>query len=143
MSSPQTFSGLRSYQVGESSAAGESAFEGRVRSAYSSSLLGTYEWVRKTFQTAPAGGSVDLGSLPATTREPEIGMGVVGPISRDLVGSIQTLPAVLAGIHGDSGEPGVTPASQVHISDSIEDAARGLVGAEQSKNAFLEVLGST
>ena len=121
---------------------GESASE-RVRLAYSSSLLGTYGWVRKTFQTTLAGGSDDSGSLPVPTREPEIGMGVAVPDSHDLVGPIQTIPAVLVGIHGDSDKPRVTPVSQFHFSDSIGEVSRGLAGVEQSENAFLEVQGST
>jgi hypothetical protein len=129
--------------VGESSAAGESVSEELVRLVSSPSILGTYEWVRKAFQTAPVVGSAVTGSSSTTTREPGIGMGVAAQVSRHLVGPIQTIPAVMAGNHSDSGELGVMPASQFKFSSSIGDVSSGLAGAEQTENILLEVQGLT
>ena len=139
----QVLSGRRSYQVGESSAAGESASEGMVGPASSLSILGTYKWVRKTFQLEPAVGCSASGPLPTTTRESMIDVGVADQDARDLVGPIQTTPVVLAGNHGDPGMPGAMLASQFNFSDSFGDIASGLAVAEQTENQVLEVQGST
>ena len=102
-----------------------------------------YEWVRKTFQMEPVVGCVGSGSSPTTTREPEIGVGVAAQDARDLVGPIQTTPAVMVGNHGDSGVLGAMPASQFNFSDSFGDISSGLAGAEQTENLVLEVQWST
>jgi hypothetical protein len=70
-------------------------------------------------------------------------MGGVAQDSRDMVGPIQTLPAVMVGNHGVSGEPGAMPASQLISSGVFGDFSSGLAGAEQTDVASLKVQGST
>jgi hypothetical protein len=129
----RVFSGARSFQVGESSVAGESISAGTVRSA-SSSILGNYEWVHKALQAEV--GCVDPGSSPKVVCEGATGMGVAAQGLREVDGSPQTAPVVMLGSHGEPSEPGATLASPRMSPVFNGNFPSGPAGAEQSQTSL-------